>query len=63
MELGKKIVLLRKLDDMTQIELARRSRISVSYLSKIERGICPDPHIKTLGRIAWSLGVEINELL
>lgn len=60
--IGRKIAKLRQAQSLTQKELADKTGISVSYLSRIEEGSCPKPHIKTISRIALALGVEINEL-
>src|SRR5689334_22184167 len=46
---------------MTQEDLSERARISVSFLSMIERGE-RSPHLETLAAIAEALGVRIAEL-
>ena len=46
---------------MTQEDLSERARISVSFLSMIERGERA-PHIETLAQIAQALEVEIADL-
>jgi transcriptional regulator with XRE-family HTH domain len=45
----------------TQGEVARKARISVSFLSMIERGE-RSPSVETLGEIADALGVTLSEL-
>lgn len=45
----------------TQEDLAERARISVSFLSMIERGERV-PHVETLAAIAQALGVTLSEL-
>lgn len=60
--IGRNIAKLRQAQNLTQKELAERTGISSSYLSRIEEGNCPDPHVKTLSRIAFALGVKISEL-
>jgi len=62
MRLGKKISKLRRNKNMTQKELAEKVGISVSYLSKIERGDRLRPPMQMLSRIAHALGVKIKEL-
>jgi len=46
---------------MTQEDLSERARISVSFLSMIERGE-RSPHLETLAAIAEALEVRIAEL-
>ena len=46
---------------MTQEELSERSRISVSFLSMIERGE-RSPHLETLAKIAAALEVPLADL-
>jgi transcriptional regulator with XRE-family HTH domain len=60
--IGRNIAKLRQAKGLKQKQLAEKAGISVSYLSRIEEGSCPQPHIKTLSRIAFALGLGINEL-
>lgn len=66
-ELGKQIGLrIRELrtqrpERWTQEELAERARISVSFLSMIERGERV-AHVETLAALAEALGVTLAEL-
>jgi len=46
---------------MTQEDLSERARISVSFLSMIERGE-RSPHLETLAAIAEALEVKIADL-
>lgn len=63
-KLGGKIAYYRKLRDFTQKDLATRADISVSYLSRIERGIyIKGIPVSTLMRIARGLDVNVNKLL
>jgi transcriptional regulator with XRE-family HTH domain len=41
-------------------ELARRTRLSVSYLSMLERGDRKDPTLTTIEKIAIALGVPVG---
>ena len=52
---------LRAEQGMTQTLLASSSRISLTYLSKIEEGIRPAPPRNTGLRIARALGLDRNE--
>ncbi len=63
-EVGKKVRQLRLArfgPKLTQEELSERAKISVSFLSMIERGE-RSPHIETLAKIAQALEVPLVEL-
>lgn len=59
--LGKRIVEYRKGKGMAQEDLALRAGISTATLSHIENGN-RKPHIDTIGKIAWVLGVTMDDL-
>ena len=61
MNLGKAIRLCRIQKNMRQIELAKRSNISVSYLSMLEQGK-RDPSFSTVESIATALKIPISVL-
>lgn len=60
MTIGNKIKNLRKLNKMTQMELAAKANISRSYLADIERDRY-NASLDTLKSIASALNVNINE--
>jgi transcriptional regulator with XRE-family HTH domain len=63
-EVGRKIRQLRLSrvgPKLTQEELSERARISVSFLSMIERGE-RSPHLETLSKIAGALDVPLAAL-
>ena len=63
-EVGRKIRALRterRGGRVTQGEIARKARVSISFLSMIERGE-RSPSVETLGYIAEALGVTLAEL-
>jgi transcriptional regulator with XRE-family HTH domain len=62
-EVGRKIRKLRisRVGRMTQEDLSERAKISVSFLSMIERGE-RSPHLDTLAAIADGLEVRIVDL-
>jgi transcriptional regulator with XRE-family HTH domain len=62
MQVGLRIVELRKALRYTQEELAERADISVSFLSMIERAR-RTPHVKTLAFLADALGISLSQLL
>ena len=60
--IGTNIKRYREEAKLTQVQLAERSRISISYLSKIEAvGCSKSLSISVLNQIANVLGVEISE--
>lgn len=60
--IGTNIKLYREKAKLTQVQLAERSQISISYLSKIEAAGCTKSlSISVLNQIANVLDVEITE--
>ncbi|MDR0497927.1 MAG: helix-turn-helix domain-containing protein [Treponema sp.] len=59
--LGNRIKFYRKQRQLSQAELAEKADISITFLSKIERGI-KYPTSETLSGIANGLGVELFNL-
>ena len=59
---GSRVRQLRRQQTMTQRDLAARTCITVSYLDKIERSICPPPSCPTITALACALGVDWDEL-
>ena len=58
---GSRVRQLRKSQTMSQHDLAARACITVAYLDKLERGICP-PSALTITALAYALGVDWDEL-
>lgn len=59
--IGKNIKLYRKFSKLTQVQLAEKAEISISYLSKIEADSCDKSmSISMLNQIANALDVEIT---
>jgi len=61
MNIGSAIQLARTKRKLSQVELAKRAGISVSYLSLLERDK-RDPPISTVKKIASALGIPIELL-
>jgi transcriptional regulator with XRE-family HTH domain len=61
--IGANIRKIRKQKKLTQERLARLSNISLNTLTKIESGFAKAPNIKTVVKIARSLGVSVDELI
>jgi len=59
--LGKRIRTLRRINDLSQEELAEKANISGKYVGEIERGQA-NITIDILGKISTALDVEISEL-
>lgn len=60
--IGSNIKHYREQAKLTQVQLAERTKISISYLSKIEAAGCDKSlSISVLNQIANVLSVEINE--
>jgi XRE family transcriptional regulator of biofilm formation len=48
---------------LTQIDLAKRARVSQAYVASIEAGTRKNPSLAILQRLAKALGVPVAELL
>ena len=59
---GSRVRQLRRQQTMSQRDLAARACFTVSYLDKIERGICSPPSCPTITALACALGVDWDEL-
>jgi len=59
--LGKRVRFYRQQRQLSQAALAEKANISITFLSKIERGI-KYPTSDSLSALANSLGVEVYEL-
>lgn len=57
MNLGRAIILCRKQRDLSQVELALRAGISVSYVSLLEQNKRKDPTLSTIQKISEALNV------
>lgn len=60
--IGKHVQLLRKKKDLSQMDLAEMTDLSVSYISHIETGI-KKASLDSLVRIANALDVTVDQLL
>ncbi|MFJ7638126.1 helix-turn-helix domain-containing protein [Peribacillus sp. NPDC097206] len=61
--IGKNIAEIRKKRGYTLSELAKKSKISKSYLSNIERNINKNPSLEVMKKIATVLKVDLISLL
>ena len=63
MALAQKIRAIRKAVGLTQEEVARRSGLGFTAVSRLERGVATDPHYSTMVAVARALGVPVTMLL
>lgn len=61
--IGDKIKQLRNKQDLTQDELARKSDLPYTMITKIEINVITKPSIKTVIKIAKGLGIGIDNLI
>ena len=61
--IGDKIKQLRNKQGLTQDELARKSNLPYTTLTKIETNVITKPSIQTVMKIAKGLGVSIDDLM
>lgn len=61
--LGQSIKRLRENRGMTQLELAKKARVSQPYLSQLEAAGKANPSVDLVARIAKALGVALEDLL
>ena len=61
--IGARIKAARTAAAMTQMDVARRTDLSLQAVGDIERGIVRDPHISSLRQIARALGIPVTQML
>jgi transcriptional regulator with XRE-family HTH domain len=61
--IGDKIKQLRNKQGLTQDELARKSDLPYTTLTKIETNVITKPSIQTVSKIANGLGISIDALI
>ncbi|MCX6809761.1 MAG: helix-turn-helix transcriptional regulator [Candidatus Berkelbacteria bacterium] len=61
--IGDKIKQLRNKQGITQDELARKSDLPYTTLTKIETNVITKPSIQTVSKIAQGLGITIDSLM
>lgn len=62
-QVGRRIRERREALGVAQGAFATRAGVSISYLSRLERGLYADPSATYLGRLALALGCSVSELL
>ena len=61
--IGDKIKLLRNKQGLTQDELARKSDLPYTTLTKIETNVITKPSIQTVIKIAKGLNITVDDLM
>lgn len=61
--IGDKIKQLRNKQGLTQDELARKSDLPYTTLTKIETNVITKPTIQTVMKISKGLGISIDDLM
>ncbi len=61
--LGKMLKACREKKGMTQVQLAKRAKVTQAYVAMLEAGVKINPSLATLKRIAKALGVPVEQLL
>ena len=61
--IGNKIKQLRNKQGLTQDELARKSDLPYTTLTKIETNVITKPSIQTVMKIATGLGIGVDDLM
>ena len=54
---------LRGAKGLTQVQLAKRAKVTRGYLAQLEAGYKTNPSLPTLRKLAKALGVPVTELL
>jgi transcriptional regulator with XRE-family HTH domain len=54
---------LREAKGWTQVELAKKARVTQAFISQLEAGTKPTPSVVHILRIAKALGVTVEELV
>ncbi len=54
---------LREGKSMTQVDLAKKAKLTQPYLAELEAGKKKNPSLAVLQRLAKALGVPVTELL
>ena len=61
--LGKMLRSLRERKGWSQVDVAKKAKVSQAYIAKLEAGVRKNPSLATLKRISKALKVEVGELL
>ena len=62
MPIGDRLKQLRKASNLSQMDVARASGLSLSIITQLEQGLTADPKLSTLKALAKALGCKIDDL-
>lgn len=62
-KIGPNIKHLLKKSGRSKSDLVRETGLDYHTISKIERGVTPDPRVHTVVKIASALGITVEELV
>jgi len=62
-KIGENIKKFSKENGLSKSDLVRETGLDYHTISKIERGITPDPRVHTVAKIADALGITVEELM
>jgi transcriptional regulator with XRE-family HTH domain len=60
---GMRLKRLRTTHGMTQVELAKRAKVSQGFIAQLEGAFQKDPRLSTLRRLAKALKTTVAELV
>jgi transcriptional regulator with XRE-family HTH domain len=60
---GMRLKQLRTVQGMTQVELAKRAKVTQGFIAQLEGGFRKDPSLSTLRRLARALKCKVSELV
>ena len=60
---GMRLKQLRTARGMTQVDLAKRAKVTQGFIAQLEGGFRKDPTLSTLRRLAKALKVTVAELV
>ncbi len=61
--LGKVLKTCREKKGMTQVQLAKKAKVTQAYVAQLEAGVKKNPSLATLQRLAKALGVSVEQLI
>ena len=62
-QLGHMLRTLRERGGVTQVQLAKRAKVTQAYVAQLERGTKKNPSLVILKRLAKALNVQVTDLV
>lgn len=63
LQIGRRVIKAREARGWNQATLARKAKVSPSYVSRLEAGEYPSPSVAKMASIATALGLRVSELV